>query len=71
MLAALEARHLGWVLGSDNFFERSGLDPRIGSQRLIYCGCFQRPSPPAPFRLQRVTYEDRSKTARHREVSRI
>ena len=48
VLAALETRLLGWVLGSDNLFERSGLGPRIGSQRLISCGCSERPNPPPP-----------------------
>ena len=32
---------------------------------------FESYMPSQPVRLQRVTYEDRSKTARHREVSRI
>jgi hypothetical protein len=32
---------------------------------------FESCRPSQPVRLQRVTYEDRSKTARHREVSQI
>jgi hypothetical protein len=43
VLTLRETRHLGWVLGGDTSSNVLGPGPRMGSQRLTYCGCSERP----------------------------